>query len=105
MKDYVWQINGQTWLDVSPIELKYGKTYEFKIQNETGMSHPIHIHGHVFKVVKINGKSVDDGVIRDTIYVKPKSSVTIAMKADAKREMVCTLLYALSYALWNDDFY
>ena len=66
MKDYVWQINSQTWPDVSPIKLKYGKTYEFKIQNETGMSHPIHIHGHVFKVVKINGKSVDDGVIRDT---------------------------------------
>ena len=95
MKYYVWQINGQTWPDVSPIELKYGKTYEFKIQNETGMSHPIHIHGHVFKVVKINGKSVDDGVIRDTIYVEPKSSVTIAMKADAKGKWFihCHMLY------------
>ena len=95
MKDYIWQINGQTWPDVSPIELKYGKTYEFKIQNETGMSHPIHIHGHVFKVVKINGKPIDDGVIRDTIYVEPKSSVTIAMKADAKGKWFihCHMLY------------
>lgn len=95
MKDYVWQINGQTWPDVSPIELKYGKTYEFKIQNETGMSHPIHIHGHVFKVVKINDKPINDGVIRDTIYVEPKSSVTIAMKANAKGKWFihCHMLY------------
>ncbi|QLE79832.1 multicopper oxidase family protein [Francisella sp. Scap27] len=95
MKDYVWQINGQTWPDVSPIELKFDKTYEFKIQNETGMSHPIHIHGHVFKVVKVNGKSIDDGVIRDTVYVEPKSSITIAMKANAKGKWFihCHMLY------------
>jgi len=95
MKDYVWQINGQTWPDISPIELKYGKTYEFKIQNETGMSHPIHIHGHMFKVIKINGKPIDDGVIRDTIYVEPKSSVIIAMKANAKGKWFihCHMLY------------
>ncbi|MFV9924494.1 MAG: multicopper oxidase domain-containing protein [Francisella endosymbiont of Hyalomma scupense] len=42
--------NDQTWPDVSTIELEYGKTYLFKIQNNTGMSHPIHIHGHVFKL-------------------------------------------------------
>jgi FtsP/CotA-like multicopper oxidase with cupredoxin domain len=95
MKDYVWKINGQTWPDVSPIELKYGKTYEFKIQNETGMSHPIHIHGHVFKVVKINDKPINDGVIRDTIYIEPKSSVTMAMKANAKGRWFvhCHMLY------------
>lgn len=95
MKDYIWQINGQTWPNVTPIELKYGKTYLFKIQNETGMSHPIHIHGHDFKVVKINGKSINDGVIRDTLYVEPKSSVTIALKANelGKWFIHCHMLY------------
>ncbi|WP_265658637.1 multicopper oxidase family protein [Francisella philomiragia] len=95
MQSYVWQINGQTWPNISPIELNYGKTYLFKIENNTGMSHPIHIHGHVFKVVDINGKPLKDGVIRDTIYVEPKSSVTIALKADAKGKWFihCHMLY------------
>ncbi|OEZ33824.1 hypothetical protein AS144_01395 [Francisella endosymbiont of Amblyomma maculatum] len=44
MQDYVWQVNDQTWPDVSPIELEYGKTYLFKIRNDTSMSHPINIH-------------------------------------------------------------
>ncbi|WP_212789856.1 multicopper oxidase family protein [Francisella halioticida] len=95
MKDYIWQINGQTWPNVSPIELKYGKTYLFKIQNETGMSHPMHIHGHVFKVIDINGEPIKDGAIRDTIYVEPNSSVTIAMKADVEGKWFihCHMLY------------
>ncbi|WP_306668701.1 multicopper oxidase domain-containing protein [Francisella orientalis] len=82
MKDYVWKINNQTWPNVTPIELKYGKMHLFEIDNETEMSHPIHIYDYDFKVVKINGKSIDDGVIRDTLYVEPKSSVTIALKAN-----------------------
>lgn len=95
MKDYVWKINNQTWPNVTPIELKYGKTYLFEIDNETEMSHPIHIHGHDFKVVKINGKSIDDGVIRDTLYVEPKSSITIALKANelGRWFIHCHMLY------------
>ncbi|APC91713.1 MULTISPECIES: multicopper oxidase family protein [Francisella] len=95
MQDYIWQINGQTWPNISPIQLKYGKTYLFKIENDTGMSHPIHIHGHVFKLIDINDKPIKDGVIRDTIYVAPKSSVTIALKADqlGKWFIHCHMLY------------
>ena len=95
MKTYTWQINGQSWPNVSPIELKYNKTYLFKIENYTGMSHPIHIHGHDFQVVDINGKPIKDGAMRDTIYVAPKSSVTVALKADAlgKWFLHCHMLY------------
>lgn len=95
MQNYNWKINGEAWPDISPIELKYGKTYLFKIQNNTDMSHPIHIHGHVFKVVEINDKPIKDGAILDTIYVEPKSSITIALKADqlGKWFIHCHMLY------------
>lgn len=95
MQSYTWKINDQVWPNVAPIELKYGKTYLFKIQNDTEMSHPIHIHGHYFKVIKIDGKSVKDGAIRDTIYVMPKSSIIIALKADTlgKWFLHCHMLY------------
>ena len=95
MKTYTWQINGQSWPNVSPIELKYNKTYLFKIENYTGMSHLIHIHGNDFQVVDINGKPIKDGAMRDTIYVAPKSSVTVALKADAlgKWFLHCHMLY------------
>ena len=59
------------------------------------MSHPMHIHGHVFKVVSLNGKPITDGVIRDTIYVRPNSTVTVALKADVKCKwfLHCHMLY------------
>jgi FtsP/CotA-like multicopper oxidase with cupredoxin domain len=45
------------------------------------MSHPMHLHGHSFQVIGINGKSLN-GALRDTVLVPPKSSVTVAFDAN-----------------------
>jgi FtsP/CotA-like multicopper oxidase with cupredoxin domain len=49
--------------------------------NRTMMSHPMHLHGHVFQVVAINGKRLS-GALRDTVLVPAMTSVTIAFDAD-----------------------
>jgi FtsP/CotA-like multicopper oxidase with cupredoxin domain len=49
--------------------------------NETGMPHPMHLHGHSFQVVGINGKPLN-GALRDTVLVPPKTSVTVAFDAN-----------------------
>jgi FtsP/CotA-like multicopper oxidase with cupredoxin domain len=45
------------------------------------MSHPMHLHGHVFQIVEINGKAIA-GAVRDTILVPPKATVKVAFDAD-----------------------
>lgn len=81
MANYIWTLNNQTWPEVTPVVVEKGQRVEIVFKNETGMSHPMHLHGHVFQVTAINGKPLD-GAMRDTVLVTPKSSVAIQFDAD-----------------------
>ncbi len=41
----------------------------------------MHLHGHRFQVVSIDGQAVN-GAVRDTVAVPPMSTVTIAFDAN-----------------------
>jgi FtsP/CotA-like multicopper oxidase with cupredoxin domain len=45
------------------------------------MAHPMHLHGHAFQVIAIDGRQID-GAVRDTVLVMPMSRVRIAFDAD-----------------------
>jgi FtsP/CotA-like multicopper oxidase with cupredoxin domain len=49
--------------------------------NRSPMAHPMHLHGHHFQVVGVNGKALQ-GAMRDTVLVPIGSAVTIAFDAD-----------------------
>ena len=52
MADYVWSINNIVWNEKTPpIELKSGERVELVMTNRTGMSQPMHLHGHTYQVV------------------------------------------------------
>ena len=80
MIGYVWgmPIHGMTGL---PGTVKRGERVEIVFKNTTMMSHPMHLHGHVFQVVKINERDIP-GAIRDTILVPPKATVKVVFDAD-----------------------
>ena len=80
MMGYVWSmpINGMPGL---PATAARGERVEIAFNNTTMMSHPMHLHGHVFQVVKINGRQIS-GAIRDTILVPPTATVSVAFDAD-----------------------
>jgi len=96
MQKYEWTINGQSWPEVTPLLVVNGQRIELLFKNTTSMSHPMHLHGHVFQVTSIDGKEVN-GAMRDTILVLPNSS--IAVQFDANNPGVwplhCHLLYHL----------
>lgn len=81
MKDYVWGLNGQTYDKAKPFMVAKGERVEFILTNKTMMSHPMHLHGHFFQVVAVNGERYP-GAIRDTVLVPPMTSVVIAFDAD-----------------------
>jgi FtsP/CotA-like multicopper oxidase with cupredoxin domain len=84
---YEWPINGIVFDVAHPrgqkaqVRVKRGQRIALRFINETGMSHPMHLHGHSFQVIAINGRSLQ-GALRDTVLVPPKTSVTVAFDAD-----------------------
>ncbi|CCM76876.1 multicopper oxidase family protein [Rhizobium mesoamericanum] len=75
MATYNWSIQGDA-LDVA-----VGNRVEVAISNMSMMSHPMHLHGHKFQVVGVNGRAIN-GAIRDTVLLPMMSKVTIAFDAD-----------------------
>jgi FtsP/CotA-like multicopper oxidase with cupredoxin domain len=61
--------------------LREGERIEVVMRNQTGMAHPMHLHGHYFKVAAINNVAIE-GALRDTVLVPPSTSVTIRFAAD-----------------------
>jgi FtsP/CotA-like multicopper oxidase with cupredoxin domain len=81
MKPYAWSMNGEYWPHVTPLMLNQGQRIEIELVNRTMMAHPIHLHGHVFQVVAIDGRPLH-GAVRDTVLVSPGGRVRIAFDAD-----------------------
>ena len=82
MQKYIWMINGQVWPHITPIQVKEGTRVEIIFNNESGMSHPMHLHGNVFELVSINRQKISDGALHDTILVMPHSTVKVIFDAD-----------------------
>lgn len=88
MAPYLWSIDGQTWPNHTPITARSGERVELTFHNMSMMAHPMHLHGHVFQVVGINGRTLN-GARRDTVLVPPMAQVTVALDAgEAARWML-----------------
>ncbi|MBI1774444.1 MAG: multicopper oxidase family protein [Proteobacteria bacterium] len=81
----MWSINGVAAMahDLMPsIKLRRGATALLAIRNETAWYHPVHLHGHSFRVVTRNGKPTRYREWRDTVLVPPREQAEIAFVAD-----------------------
>jgi len=57
MAGYVWSINNVVWnKDTPPLAVAEGERIELVFLNQTPMPHPMHLHGHEFQVVEIDGE-------------------------------------------------
>jgi FtsP/CotA-like multicopper oxidase with cupredoxin domain len=81
MAPYAWSLNGEYWPNVTPLMIAHGQRVAIEMVNHTMMAHPMHLHGHAFQVVAINGAQIA-GAVRDTVLVPPMGSATIAFDAD-----------------------
>ena len=81
MAPYAWSLNGEYWPNVTALMIAQGQRVAIEMANQTMMPHPMHLHGHAFQVVAINGAPFT-GAVRDTVLVPPMGGVTIAFDAD-----------------------
>ena len=77
MHGYRWAMDGMP----DPQPVAHGERVEATLRNMSMMAHPMHLHGHHFQVVSIDGRRFS-GPVRDTVVVPPMREVTIAFDAD-----------------------
>ena len=102
MMTYTWTINGATYPNRNSLNVKEGERVELVISNKTGMSHPMHLHGHVFEVTEIDGQKIT-GAKRDTILIPPKSTIKVAFDANNPGVWAyhCHILYHLATGMFT----
>jgi FtsP/CotA-like multicopper oxidase with cupredoxin domain len=80
-----WAINGvaATGHVLDPmLTLERDRTYVFAMNNDTAWPHPMHLHGHSFRVVARNGKPTELGEWQDTVLIPPRESADVSFVAD-----------------------
>jgi FtsP/CotA-like multicopper oxidase with cupredoxin domain len=103
MAGYVWSINNVAWSkDVPPLPVAAGERVELIFINQTPMPHPMHLHGHEFQVIEIDGKRFA-GAVRDTVLVPPRRRVVVAFDANNPGlwALHCHLLYHLDAGMFT----
>jgi len=85
----LWAINGQTWPQEghahppAPLAvLKRGRSYVLDLENISKQSHPIHLHGHSFKVLSSSADPDLPVHWADTTLLAPGERRRVALVAD-----------------------
>jgi FtsP/CotA-like multicopper oxidase with cupredoxin domain len=86
-KGVFWTVNGKAMRhgghdDPPLLSLKLGQSCVVELVNQTAWHHPMHLHGHVFRVLSKNGKEVLPRQWADTVLLDPDSRAEIAFVAD-----------------------
>jgi FtsP/CotA-like multicopper oxidase with cupredoxin domain len=86
-KGLFWTVNGKPVPEHdhahAPIlSLARGRSYLVELVNDTSWHHPIHLHGHVFRLISRNGKPVLPEQWADSVLLDPDSRAEIALVAD-----------------------
>lgn len=93
MERYVWSFNGKTMAEDGVIRIKRGEVLRLELINDTMMHHPLHLHGHFFRVV--DDRDLADAPLKHTLDVPPMGKRTIEFEADESGDWLfhCHLLY------------
>ena len=94
MERYVWHINGKAIHQDRTLHIKENEVVRFTFVNNTMMHHPMHLHGHFFRVINKHG---DYSPMKHTVDVAPHTTRTIEFYSNEPGEWMlhCHNLYHL----------
>jgi hypothetical protein len=92
MNRYVWSINNKTVSESDKILIKKGENVKIILYNGTMMRHPMHLHGHFFRV--LNGQG-DYSPLKNTLDIMPMETDTLEFAATESGDWFfhCHILY------------
>ncbi len=65
-----WTLNGKTWPHTEKISVRRDDYVALTFHNKTDMDHPMHLHGHVFDVVEVDGTTLARPLAKDVSLVR-----------------------------------
>jgi len=74
MNRYIWSMNGVPLSEADNIKINNKEVTRITFNNLTMMHHPMHLHGHFFRVLNDNGEY---SPLKHTVNVPPMQQVTI----------------------------
>jgi FtsP/CotA-like multicopper oxidase with cupredoxin domain len=92
MNRYIWSFDGKTIAKEPYVMIKHGEIIELELINDTMMHHPIHLHGHFFRLLMGNGRY---SPLKHTVDVPPMSKRTVEFEANEAKDWMfhCHILY------------
>jgi FtsP/CotA-like multicopper oxidase with cupredoxin domain len=77
-----WCFNGKTFPATKPINVKRGDLVRVRFANLTNMAHPIHLHGHWFRLIAQDASPLERPSIMNTVPVHPGQTIDIDFLAN-----------------------
>ncbi len=74
MNRYIWSMNGVPLSEADNIKINNKEVTRITFNNLTMMHHPMHLHGHFFRVINENGEY---SPLKHTVNVPPMQKMTI----------------------------
>merc|ERR1712063_236270 len=92
MNRYIWSMNGVPLSEADNIKINNKEVTRITFNNLTMMHHPMHLHGHFFRVLNDNGEY---SPLKHTVNVPPMQQVTIEFYGDEYGDWFfhCHILY------------
>jgi FtsP/CotA-like multicopper oxidase with cupredoxin domain len=95
MMRYIWTLNGSTLTEDSRIPVTKGEVLQIEFRNDSMMHHPMHLHGHFFRLLMEDSPDLAHAPLKHTVDVPPMSKRVIEFLANEEKDWAfhCHLLY------------
>lgn len=92
MNRYVWSLDNKVVSETDKILIKKGENVRIVLYNGSMMRHPMHLHGHDFRILNEQG---DYAPLKNVIDIMPMETDTIEFQANADGDWFfhCHILY------------
>lgn len=92
MNRYMWSMDGKPLSKSDKILIKKGEVVRITMYNDTMMRHPMHLHGHFFRV--LNGQG-DYSPLKNVLDIMPMETDVIEFDANEEKDWFfhCHILY------------
>lgn len=92
MSHYLWTLDNKTVLETDKILIKKGEVLRIKMYNNSMMRHPMHLHGHDFRLINSKGEYAP---MKNVLDIMPMETNTIEFAANQDGDWFfhCHILY------------
>ena len=92
MNHYLWTLDNKTVTETDKILVKKGEILRIRLYNNSMMRHPMHLHGHDFRLINSKGEYAP---LKNVVDIMPMETVTIEFAANQDGDWFfhCHILY------------